>query len=303
MRTRFVASTLLVGGLAASAFGQIMMPDSTSDKVLLFDAFDGHLLNAAFIDLAPATPNTPINALVVGNEIWVSDQVSDNVSRWSLDGTTFLGAIGGAGGGMDNVRGIEWVGDTVYVSNAGTGNGAPGEAVVTISTTTNSVTGSFPVGDDSSGDPFDVLAFGGNLLVNDIDGQDIELHNTAGAWLSTFHNSDGTTGIDFPEQMALTSRGTILVAGFSTPIGIYEYAADGTQLNYYAVGSGNRGVIELGNGNILYSTSSGVFSLDPSTGGVTTILSGVSGRYFEVIPEPSALGLLIVGAVAFLRRR
>ncbi len=303
MKKFLILGALSIGG-AAFASAQIMMPDSTSDKVMLFDTFDGHLLNANYIDLAPAGPNTPINAIVVGSEIWVSDQVSDHLSRWTLDGTTWLGNIGGgASGGMDNVRGIEVVGNTVYVSNNGTGNGAPGESVITVSTLTNSITGSFTVGDDASGDPFDVLNYNGNLLVNDIDSQDLETHGYAGTWLSTFHNSDGVSGIDFPEQMAISHSGSVLAAGFSSPIGIYEYNSSGVQINYYAVGTGNRGVIQLGNGNIMYSTGSGVFSYDPSDGTNTTILSGVSGRFFDVLPEPSSLALLAIGAVLGLRRR
>lgn len=298
---RACVSAFVVAAAAGLASAQIMIPDSTADQVMLFDSFDGSLLNSSFIDLTPVGAGTPINALQVGNEIWVSDQIADSIFRYSLDGTTHLGTISG---GMDNIRGIEYVGNTVYVSNSGTANGAPGDAVITIDVPTVTITGSFLVGPGGTGDPFDVLSYNGNLLINDIAGENIELHGTGGAFLSTFHDSDGVSGIDFPEQMALSSVGTIFAAGFSDPDGIYEYDASGNQLNYWAVGSGARGVIELGNGNILFTDGSGVHVLDRNTGAITDSITGVSARFAEaLIPAPGAMSVLGLAGLAAIRRR
>ncbi len=293
----------LIAAMAGSASAQqyIMMPDSTSDAVMLFDSFDGSLVNSSFIDLTTSgIASTPINANVVGNEIWVSDQLGDGLMRFDMLGNH----LGNIVGGMDNIRGFEVVGNTVYVSNSGTNNGAPGDSVVTINTGTMSITGSFAVGAAKNGDPFDVLAFQGGLLINDIAGEDIEVHNLAGGWVSNFHNSDGLTGIDFPEQMNLANDGqSVFVAGFSTPAGIYQYDLAGNQMNYYNVGTGARGVIQLGNGNLMFSDGNGAHVFNPSTGGVSTIISA-SGRYFEVlVPAPSSLALIAAGGVFAGRRR
>lgn len=294
-------SALVVAVSAGVASAQIMIPDSTNDVVMLFDSFDGSLLNLNFIDLTPYGAGTPLNALQVGSEIWVSDQIADSIFRFSLDGSTHMGTISG---GMDNIRGIEYVGNTVYVSNSGTNNGAPGDAVITIDVPSVSITGSFLVGPGGNGDPFDVLSYNGNLLINDIAGENIELHGTDGAFMSTFHDSDGISGIDFSEQMAMTSAGTVLSAGFSDPDGIYEYDSSGNQINYWAVGSGARGVIELGNGNILFTDGGGVYVLDRATGGVTISVDGVSARYAEMlVPTPGAMSLLGLAGVAAIRRR
>ncbi len=297
---RFCALIAAMAG-TASAQQYIMMPDSTSDAVMLFDSFDGSLVNASFIDLTTSgIASTPVNANVVGSEIWVSDQLGDGLMRFDMAGNH----LGNIVGGMDNVRGFEVVGNTVYVSNSGTNNGAPGDAVVTINATTMSITGSFTVGSAKNGDPFDVLAFQGGLLINDIAGENIENHSLAGGWVSNFHDSDGVTGVDFPEQMNLANDGqSVFVAGFSSPAGIYEYDLSGNQLNYYNVGTGLRGIIELGNGNLMFSDGSGVHVFNTATGGVADIVSG-SGRYFEVlVPAPSSLALVGVGGVLAVRRR
>ena len=280
----------------------LMVPDSTNDRVMLFSSFDGSLINDNFIDMVPQGASTPINSVQVGQEIWVSDQVADSIFRYSLDGSTHLGTISG---GMDNVRGFEVVGNTAYVSNAGTNNGAPGNGVVTIDVPSATINGFFVTGDTGVGSPFDVLAYNGNLLINDIDGEDIDVFNNGGAFQSVFVESDGVSGIDFPEQMAETSSGTILAAGFSSPAGIYEYDSSGSLLNYYDVGTGLRGVHELGNGTIMFTDGSGVHIFDPNTGNISDSISGVSARFIEaMIPAPGGTALLgLAGLAAFRRRR
>lgn len=291
-------------GLAASAataqidpVGMLVVPESSNERLMLFNAFDGSLVTDNFIDMVPQGASTPLNAKRVGDEIWVSDQVADSVFRYSLDGTSHLGTISG---GMDNIRGFEVVGDTVYVSNAGTNNGAPGLAVVTIDVPTASVSGSFA----TNGSPFDVLHYRGQLLINDISNENIDWYDLSGNFISNFHDSDGVNGIDFPEQMNINSAGNVLVGGFSSPAGIYEYDPNGNQLNYWDVGTAVRGVYELGNGNIMFTDGGGVHILDPNTGAISTAFGGVSARFIElVVPAPSGLGLLAVAGLAAVRRR
>ena len=298
----FVAVVGMAAGIASAQSGVLMVPESSNDRVMLFDAFDGSLITDNFIDLVPQGAGTPINAVQAGQEIWVSDQIADSIFRYSLDGSTHLGTITG---GMDNIRGFEVVGNTAYVTNSGTGNGAPGDGIVTIDVSYATINGFFASGDTGAGDPFDVLSYSGNLLINDISGEDIDVFSTGGAFQSVFVESDGVSGIDFPEQMAETSSGTILAAGFSSPAGIYEYDGSGTLLNYYDVGTGIRGVHELGNGNIMFTDGAGVHVLDPNTGAITDSIDGVSARFIEAyIPAPGGAALLgLAGVAAFRRRR
>ncbi len=309
MRTKLLTAAALCA-LAGSAMAQsrtgggncnVMVPDSTNNRIMLFSGSDGSLINDNFIDLSGAGAVTPINAVMIQNEIWVSDQLTDSIYRYTNDGTTLLGTITGA---MDNIRGLALIGDTVYVTNGGTDNGAA-MGLVTIDVNTNTITGNFATGDTGAGNPFDVLDYFGNILVDDIDGDDIDTFSTGGSYLSTFVESDGVNGIDFPEQMNATSMGNVLVGGFSAPDGIYEYDHNGNLVNHYDVGS-TRGVFELENGNILFTNTDGVHVLDPVSGMITHSITGVSARYAEcytVIPTPGSLGLLGLAGLAATRRR
>lgn len=300
--TGFLGALTLSAGAAFAGDGPtsfLMVPDSSNDRIAIFDPFDGSLINADWITLSN-DPGTPKNAIQVGSEVWISDQIRDRVDRYAAGGG-FLGTFaGGPDGGLDNIRGMELVGNTLYVTSSGTNEGAPGESTVMFDINNGDNLGSF-----FSDDSFDVLDTGEGLLINDIDDEDIFTYNYDGTGQTLFHDSDGVNGIDFPQQMNLTSSGTVLVAGFSSPSGIYEYSMEGDQLNYYDVG-GIRGVWELGNGNIMFTSSGGVFSLNPDTGQVSDLATGFSAQYIElyVVPGPGGLALLgLAGIFATGRRR
>ncbi len=298
--TALAMFALLLGSAAAQA--QVLaMPDSTNNRLVTFSATDGSLLNAELFALAGGTP---VHALGVGNEIWVSEQIGDRVSRWGADGS-FLGQIGGgATGGLDNVRGMGLVGNTVFITNAGAANGAPGAAVVMVSTS-GAAMGSFATA-TTAPSPFGVLAYQGGLLVSSSSANDdIHRYSLAGAPLGTFHN---TATLNFAEQMVYASNGDILVAGFSSNNIVRLSAASGAVLTTY-VAAGARGVAQLGNGNVMWTSGAGAFVLNTSTGASTQVYSG-GGRYLElitVVPEPATVllwaGGLLAVAGAVRRRR
>ena len=293
------AVALFLGSVAAQA--QVLaMPDSTNNRLVTFSAVDGSLVNAELFALAGGTP---VHALGVGNEIWVSEQLGDRVSRWGADGG-FLGQIGGgATGGLDNVRGMGLIGNTVYITNAGLANGAPGAAVVMVSTG-GAAMGSFATA-TTAPSPFGVLAYQGGLLISSsAANDDIHRYSLAGAPLGTFHNS---ASLNFAEQMVFATNGDILVAGFSSNNIVRLNAATGAVLTTYTA-AGARGLAQLGNGNLMWTSGAGAFVLNTGTGASTQVYSG-GGRYLEfitVVPEPASMllwasGLLAVVGVA--RRR
>ena len=162
----------------------LMIPDSVSDRIVLFDPLDGSLIDDNFIDGSVDTGlgifQTPINAIQVNREIWVSDQVADAIFRFDLSGN-YLGIVNdsdndGTPEGLDNIRGIEFVNGLIYVSNSGTENGAPGDgSVVVVFDTDGNNLGFF-----DTGDPFDIRAYNGTLLISDIDEDNIDRYTIAG---------------------------------------------------------------------------------------------------------------------------
>ncbi|MEL6351882.1 MAG: hypothetical protein AAFR58_08960 [Cyanobacteria bacterium J06627_28] len=290
----------------------LMIPDSVSDRILLFDSIDGSLIDDNFIDGSEDTGlgifRTPLNAIQVNQEIWVSDQVADALFRFDLQGE-YLGVVGDADGdgdtdGLDNIRGIEFINGQIYVANSGDGNDAPGdgEVVVVFDPSGNNL------GFFDTGDPYDIRAFNGELLISDVNrdsdgGEDIDRYSIDGinsTLLGTFHESDGEAGVDFAQQITLReSTSTVLVGGFSAPGGIYEYDVTGAQVGFFGADEGFanrlRAAYELGNGNIIWSGGDGVIVTNPETGedaDVTYTVDNLgfrpSARYIEplvILPE------------------
>jgi DNA-binding beta-propeller fold protein YncE len=276
---------------AGAAHGQfLMMPDSTNNRLVLFDPFDGSVVNSNLFGLAGGTP---IHAMQVGNEIWVSEQLGDRVSRWDFAG----GSLGAITGQLDNVRGMGMAGNTVFVCNDGAANGAPGAALRMFDTSGGDM-GFFATPFSS---PFGILNYQGNLLVSsDAANDDIHQYTVAGASVGTFHNS---TVLNFAEQMDYDSAGNILVAAFSSNMVFTLNFNTGAIVGQFAA-SGARGVHQLGNGNIMWTNGSGAHVYDVGTGVSTQVYAG-GGRYIDFlnIPAPGTLAALGLAALAGRRRR
>ncbi|MEP0845449.1 MAG: hypothetical protein HRF50_01355 [Phycisphaerae bacterium] len=291
LRAAVVCCALAGVGLA-QAQEYIMMPDSTNNRLVFFDPFDGSLVNPNVFGLAGGTP---LHALQVGNEIWVSEQIGDRISRWDFSGNS-LGAISG---GLDNVRGMGLINNVVYLCNDGTGNGAPGNSLHMFDTTGASL--GFFMTPATTG-PFGVLEYPGGLLASsDSANDDIHKYTLAGGSLGTFHNS---TSLNFVEQMDYAANGDVLAAAFSSNVVARLDAVTGSILSTFTA-SGARGVRQLGDGNIMWSNSSGAHVYDVDTGISTQVYAG-GGRYLDslIIPEPASVALFgIMGLLLIPRRR
>ncbi len=276
-----LAATALSGAASAQQF--ILMPDSTADKIVKFDAQTGALIDADFIldanDPLTYDFSTPKDVFQVGSEIWVLDQIADRIFRFDLNGA-WIATIDPVTGTLDNCRGGEFVNGTVYVTNDGSGNGATIDTVVMFSPAGVRL-GSFSVA-DSGTSPFDVVGYNGELLVSHFTATNkIGRYDYAGTpILPEFHSSNGSTGIDSPEQMWVTAANTVLVVGFATPIGTYEYDSTGAQINFWANATFLRGVCELGNGNILISDNGAVEVLDRVSGTTTNVYTSGGCQFF-----------------------
>ena len=260
----------------------LLMPDSTNNRMVSFSPVDGREINPSVFALPAST--TPIHAIQVGAEIWVSLQVGDRIQRYTIDGT-LLGEIGPTfpGGGLDNCRGLARIGDTVFVTNAGANNGAPGEAILRFDKF-GAFLGATPIS-ATSPSPFSVLELNGNLLVSSSSaGDDIHEYTLGLASLGAFHDS---LAIALAQQLARAPNGNVLCASFSTN-SIFELDASSGAVLTGASAPSARGVFPLANGDVLWSGSnSGVNVYDPDSSSSTLVYSG-GGRHFglyETLPS------------------
>lgn len=304
MRTSLITiATITVSvGIAHAGPSNILAIDSDTDQVLLLSGFDGSIINSNFLDVASAaaaagTSATPIECIQVGNEFWVSDQIADRIWRFGADGS-LISDIGS--GQLNNIRGMHQVGDTVYVA-MGSDSDVFQRGIITVDANTGAITGQFNGRDPGDTSYWDIVSVGNELLITNSDtGNDgIERYSLAGDYLGNLVSSDGTTGIDFAQQMFIRDNGNLLVGGFSPPSGVWEFLADGTSLGIVAgLDLGTRAAIDLGNGEILWSNGS--FLATDSY----TVAEG-SFRFFTAtnVPSPAPLALLGLGGLAATRRK
>jgi hypothetical protein len=243
--------------------------DSNADKALLLDATTGAVVNANWIvdanNAATYDFSTPKALVQVGQEIWISDQVANAIYRFSLSiQPTFLGKITT---GISNPRGLCFVGGQVYVAN-----GSP--ASINVYNPDGSFVRSFPVNDQ----PFDITPFADKLLVSESTNDDLTLYTTSGTLDSILHNSNGTTGINFPQQLHVANTGfavpEIWAAGFSSSSGIYRYNTSGSQLAVYAPSLSVRGVRVLNSNQVLFATGIELSRLTLSSGSIANLSVG-----------------------------
>lgn len=291
---------LLAHAVAAQQF--LLLPDSGNDRVLLLNPLNGAIVNSSFIS-DPTRFSTIIAAIhdAQNGRILVSDQVADAVFAYDMNGN-FIETLVDASDGLDNIRGIAYRNNQLYVTVGGNTGGLVDTIQRFDSDGSNRVTWA----STAVASPFDILFRQNDALVSAINSDNIERYDLSGNHLDTFHNSDGVSGIDFPQQIFEDANGDIWVSGFSPPAGLYRYSSTGTQLQYEDAGLALRGVFRLGNGNLLVTGGTRLDVYDPNTDSFTTLVNeaGASFRFlhladFTPIPEPATLllgGIGITGA-------
>jgi PEP-CTERM motif len=206
------------------------------------------------------------------------------------------------------------IGDTVYVANAGTANGAPGAAIVHIDMN-GQILGSFSTvaaGGAVGNSPWDVVAYNGQLLVSDGTSRGLQLYDLDGSNTGAF--TSGAVN-NIPQQMFVRANGNVLMsANGSTPsgsFGLYELTPGGSVLRSWTgtPGLGVRGVYELPDGRYLISEAGGnnptrgLGTIDPAGAANSSNFSVIVGNFnggwlsVAVVPEPSQLLMLLAGLV------
>lgn len=272
------------------AQGVLLIPESSNDRIMAFDPFDGSLIDADFIPADPDNLSTPIEVQLnaAQDAFVVSDQLEDAVFAYDLDGSP-LGLLAPAGGVdediLNNVRGLEIdpANGNLLVSVA---SGANSDAIAEFDPSGNFLGNRIAPDSATMDSPFDVLIDNNEILVPAITTDAVHRYDLAGAFIADFAAVD-----NFPEQIAPRAGGGYFVANFGgAQEGILEYAADGTLLNTLTPAGlgGFRGVYELGNGNLLITNGGGVHEIDRTGTLVETEIDGVSARFIsfiQVIPD------------------
>ncbi len=256
---RTAPSAAARGGLQVCVDDVLLVPDASLDGVATFDPQTGDLVDPAFI-VDPTHLSTPKSAIANfdGDGVFVADQIGDAVFEYDCQGN-FVRLFAPAGGVntaiLDNIRGIA-------ISRDGTqlwvtvGSGTNRDAVAAFDQSGNFV-GNFIAPGTGLDSPFDVLLRLSDVLVSNFTGGDNVLrYDYSGGFLGVFE--DPASPLNLPEQLALAANNNVLAAGFSTPSGVYEFDASGTQVGVYNAKTGLRGVYELPNGNLLVTNGSGI---------------------------------------------
>lgn len=244
------------------------LPNSSSAKVWAFSAVDGSVINPNFI--APdAFLSQPIKIVVSpAGTLLITDETADAIFEYSVGGS-YLRTVVGPSQGIDRPYGMEVVGEWIYFS---------------MSITQGSVTTGVlkRVRLDGTGledwcvlpqvvSPRDIVHLGnGEFLVGDSGahpgGEDIErIGPNCSISSAPWHDSDGISGIDFPQQITLLGDGTVLAAGFSDPYGLFTYDR---QLGLEIARVSNlllspRGVHRMADGRYFYTGGTRVTIWDP----------------------------------------
>lgn len=311
-RIASIAALALAAGVATASSPFLLVPNSNTDTIHVFDAFDGSLIDTNFIDHGAGLASfgytgssTPLEAIEVGNEIWVSDQLADRIVRYNKFTAAPVGQIGvdATGAGLlNNLRGITLIGNTVYGALGGDSS-AYVEGLVEIDASTGAIGANYNGRDGADTSYYDVISLDGTeLLVTNADtGNDgIERYDLAGNYLGNLISSDGVASFDFPQQMNLRSAGNILIGGFSVPSGVYEVTPGGVDNGIVAAdGFGPRAAYELGNGSIAWSNGTW-FRTDADI-----FADGGSWRFINpsTVPAPGAMAAFGVLGLAAARRR
>jgi predicted extracellular nuclease/phosphatidylserine/phosphatidylglycerophosphate/cardiolipin synthase-like enzyme len=285
--TSTVAATGTPGTVVTRSL--LLIPDWTADRVMAFDPFDGEPVNLNFIPSDPTNLSSPKNAILSasGNSILVSDQIDDVVREYSFNGT-FIRTFAPAGGPnpaiLDNILGIALrPNGNLLVSVTGGGND---NSIAEFDTNGNFVGQFIAAGAGGLAGPFDVYSRTADYLVSSIDTNQVLRYSSTGAFLGVFAPIS-----DWPQQINEAANGNVLVADFSgTGNGVNEFTAAGTFVARYNAITGNRGVYELGNGNILTTDDTGVYEISRANVLVDTEVTGVNAQYIERVVVTMAGG-------------
>lgn len=282
-----VLSLSLCAACGAGVVHSLVTPDNANLRVMSVDPAAGSLTPfttkpaGRWIELADAidswTIGTLRHAMQVGSELWITDQISNAIYRYSVQAETprFLGTLTE----VQNPRGMAIVNSEVWITCGSVGAGG---GIVRLDFSGQ------PLGSFSAEDPFAVLPFDtSSVLTSNIQQNRLDRYSSSGAIGAYNGVWSGQSQIDFPMQLGRWDEGgqdRIVAVGFSgLEPGLYVYNAssgafvkrlltiivlpDITLMN-------PRGFASMQNNEILWTGSQGIFALNTSTGVSRVVYTG-----------------------------
>ena len=245
----------------AAGTGLLLVPDSTSDRVMAFDPITGNLVDADFVPADPTNLATPKSAILSasGTGVLVADQIDDVVQEYDLDGN-YVRVFAPAGGVnnaiLDNILGIDLrPNGNLLVPVASGANPGLRRRVRHQRQLPRQL---HRQRRRRPGQCLRRLAAGDRLAGPSIDSDNVLRYDSTGAPLGVF-----APALSFGEQINGPATATSWSPTSATPnTGVMEFTPAGALVGVYSVVTGNRGVYELPNGNILTSNGSGVHEID-----------------------------------------
>ena len=258
----------------------LMVPDWTNDGVATLNNVTGDLMNASFI-LDPTNLSSPKEAnLAPWGNITISDQIDDGVMEYDTSGTfqIFFAPAGGVNNAiLDNIRGHNFrPNGNLVVTNA---SGTNAQTVAEFDQSGNYLGNFISAGSGGLNSPFDIIFRTSDCLVSASTSDAVHRYDLNGNYLDDLVS----TVIQFPQQIFEMPNGNLIVAGFSTPSGLYFYSPTGTNYKTLSVVTGVRSAYLLPNGNILTTNGTGIMEIDSTSGTlIRTIVSGANYQYISL---------------------
>lgn len=248
--------------------------------VILVDAQNGAVLNLTWINGPSSVFAFVRSAIQVGEQVWISDMTRNLIHRYDVNFVTNPPTATAASPinlpAESLPKGMTLYHGRVYVvCSASQG--------IRVYDPSGALIGQFEQGN------FDINAWGitgyrDELLLGDFTADAIRRYDLNHNFLGLFHDSNGSTGIDNPHQIARRFPSfEILAAGDQAPGGLYIYDGHGQQiLSRLPSGTtGFQGVYPLSNGDILCSHASSVYIYHVQTDTFERILLGPGGPFIS----------------------
>lgn len=301
-RPLLLLGALLLAPVASAQTANLLyVTESVGNRVLTLDPTTGDVLDPSFI--VDARFGTIVQAIQGFDRsgVLVSDQLNDVVWEYTNEGVfvrQFAPRVGDDPAILDNVRGITLSpdGEQLYVAVA---NGANADAVLAFDRSGSLVGPVVAPGAGGLDSPWGVLVRGADVLVSASGTNAVLRFGLNGSPLGTFAG-----GLDFAQQVFATRSGGVVVANFS-PVatrGFYEYDADGAAIGTIILQDvllgAPRGGYDLPNGNLLASTSAGIFEVTRAGALVSTKIEGGQFRFVSFAAGMPVASEAAAGAAA-----